>query len=782
MRRGEFPDIPGYEIRHELGSGGMANVYLAVQKSLDRKVAIKVLRAEDDDDADKTERRFLREGRTLAKITHRNVCGIYDIAKIGDIAYIAMEYLDGGTLVEKLKAGLSVGEAIAVTVQVASALGEAHAQGIIHRDLKPSNVMMRGGRVPVLTDFGIARELTANQTKITAENMIVGTPAYMSPEQVSGGEVDASSDVYSLGIMLYELLTGQVPYKGESPIAVCMQHLTAPLPRLPLKLVELQPILDRMLAKRREERYPSMAEFTAALRNAFIASGTLRSVLQFAPDQPWSEQLRGLGFTFDTIRDADIKQAMEAQKAAVRAAQQLRTAQSESARYPVPPPSVPATGRNWLVPVLLALLILGGLGGGAAWWFNRGPSATEELALRTLKQDFERQVLEGRLYGEGSDTAAGVLARMRGIARRAADTRFAETLLWDRTRQAVDAAIEAGETERLQTLINQAGAVFDTERVQQLANDINARLERMAQEARARNRVERLQAELSGTGEGLDTALMELRQALPMDAEARVTLETQVETWLAGKVALAQSNDDLTTAGLKAAEWIALFPQSAKAQAAKATIDALQAKRGLKDQIASAASMLQAPRFGVAEAKQLASLVAQMRSHPQAGSEQAGIDRIEGALFQRLEREVRAVMDRNVAQAEQLVAGVASDLPQAAPLPALQALLREARTASTEREARERAAALMGRLAVDASPWATLTAITGPEGRAVPLPPEPVTPLVLELSEGSYTLELKDATGAVRRQPALVTRQQRASVRVEFPDPQIEDYLKDAGF
>ena len=173
----------------------MATVFLATQISLDRQVAIKILRTENDDDPERTERRFLREGRILAKITHRNVCGIYDIAKVGNVAYIAMEFLDGGTLVDRQRDGIAVGESIAIVVQVASALQEAHNQGIVHRDLKPANVMMRGGKVPVLTDFGIARELASHQTRITTENMIVGTPVYMSPEQVTGGEIDVRSDI-----------------------------------------------------------------------------------------------------------------------------------------------------------------------------------------------------------------------------------------------------------------------------------------------------------------------------------------------------------------------------------------------------------------------------------------------------------------------------------------------------------------------------------------------------------------------------------------------------------
>jgi serine/threonine protein kinase len=779
MRRIDLPEIPGYEIKHELGVGGMATVFLAIQKSLDRKVAIKILRTEHDDDADKTERRFLREGRTLAKITHRNVCGIYDIAKIGDIAYIAMEYLDGGTLVEKLKSGLSVGEAIAVTVQVASALTEAHAQGIIHRDLKPANVMMRGGRVPVLTDFGIARELTANQTKITAENMIVGTPAYMSPEQVTGGEVDASSDVYSLGIMLFELLTGQVPYKGDSPIAVCMQHLTATLPKLPRQLTELQPIMDRMLAKKREERYASMPEFTSALRNAFVASDTLRSVLKFAPDQPWSEQLRNLGFTFDTIRDSDIKEAMAAQKAAVNAASR-HYAPSESTRLPQALPPTP--GRNWLVVVLLSILIVMLAGGTTIWLLTRGPSATDELALRSLSSDFTEHLAAGKLYGDDQDNAAAILAQMRAISGRSEQTREAERNLWLSTEQAANNAVDQGQTEGLQVLVNQAGATFDSERIQKLANEINAKLEDMAKRQRATKLLAALQNELDGAGLGLDAALAQLRQSVPAEDPRRRTVEAQIETKLAGQVAMAQANDDLGGAGLRAAQWLALFPQSPQAQKSKTTIDALLAQRGLKEQIAAAEKLLLDTRFGVAEVKQLASQLKAMRAHPQANNERAALDRIEQTLLSRLEREVAEVVDSNPAQAEQLLAGATGDLPKSAKLVPLQQRITSVRIAAVARDEENRLTVLLGTLAIDALPWARVLSIKDAAGKPVALPADPVTPLVITLSEGSYTLELADSGGNRRTQTALVARQQRAQIRVVFQTTKADAYLKEAGF
>ncbi len=424
-----LPEIPGYRILRPLGTGGMSTVYLAVQLSLDRQVAVKVLRSAPEDDPERTEKRFLREGRTLARISHKNVCGIYDIAKVGDIAYIAMEYLDGGTLVDRLRRGISVGESIAVVVQLASALDEAHKLGIIHRDLKPANVMLRGGKVPVLTDFGIAREMTAAQTRITAENMIVGTPIYMSPEQVSGGEVDGRSDLYALGVMFFELMTGQPPFRGDTAIAVCMQHLTAPIPNLPADLADLQPVLEKMLAKKREDRYADMAEFTRALRAVFVSSDALRSVLAFTPDMPWSEQLRELGFSFDTMRDAELRAALAAKGA--RRGSEERTEPTPAFTAPVARPgsSPPQAVRRappwpWIAAggLALAMLVAGG------WWFTRplpepqassSAAALDEttlLALKALQDEFQRALNAGDLYAPRGRSALHHARRMEEIA------------------------------------------------------------------------------------------------------------------------------------------------------------------------------------------------------------------------------------------------------------------------------------------------------------------------------------------------------------------------------
>jgi serine/threonine-protein kinase PpkA len=196
--------IPGYEMLRPLGTGGMSTVYLALQRSLDRKVAIKIMRRAGDsgsDDAIQAEKRFLLEGRMMAKLPHRNIVAVYDIVSNDAVAYISMEYLDGGTLSDRMKSGLALAEAVSVIVQIASALEFAHKHGVIHRDLKPANIMFRDTGTPVLTDFGIARMQDGSATRLTQTGMLVGTPTYMSPDQINGAAVDGRADLYSLGLL-----------------------------------------------------------------------------------------------------------------------------------------------------------------------------------------------------------------------------------------------------------------------------------------------------------------------------------------------------------------------------------------------------------------------------------------------------------------------------------------------------------------------------------------------------------------------------------------------------
>jgi serine/threonine protein kinase len=219
--------LPGdrYTLVELLGDGGMAEVYLAHDNSLDRRVALKVLRERYADDEEFVER-FRREALNAAALNHPGIVQVYDRGRTEDGAfYMAMEYVPGGTLKERMKAegSLDPHEAADLASQVAEALAVAHERGIVHRDVKPQNVLLAASGEAKVSDFGIAR--AASSETMTQTNAVLGTLAYMSPEQVRGERVGPASDLYSLGVLLYEMLTGELPYRGDDPIATAMKRL-----------------------------------------------------------------------------------------------------------------------------------------------------------------------------------------------------------------------------------------------------------------------------------------------------------------------------------------------------------------------------------------------------------------------------------------------------------------------------------------------------------------------------------------------------------------------------
>jgi eukaryotic-like serine/threonine-protein kinase len=254
-----------YRILRKLGSGGMANVYLAEDEELGRRVAIKILNERYANDELFIER-FRREAKSAAGLSHPNIVSIYDRGQAEDTYYIAMEVIEGRSLKELIltRGPLPVGHAIAYTLEILEALRFAHRHGIIHRDVKPHNILI-GERLKV-TDFGIAR---AGASQMTEAGSIMGTAQYLSPEQARGAPVTASSDLYSVGIVLYEMLTGKVPFAGDSAIEIAMKHLNE-VPRPPSKIrSEIPPDLDqvvlRALAKAPEDRYQTAEEFAEDL-------------------------------------------------------------------------------------------------------------------------------------------------------------------------------------------------------------------------------------------------------------------------------------------------------------------------------------------------------------------------------------------------------------------------------------------------------------------------------------------------------------------------------------
>jgi eukaryotic-like serine/threonine-protein kinase len=261
-----------YELGRLIGAGGMADVYEGFDRLLGRQVAVKIPHPQLARDPAFLAR-FKREASMVASLTHPGVVAVYDSGQDDGVSYMVMEYVEGATLAEVLRAegAFAPGRAADLAIAVCAALGAAHAKGLIHRDVKPSNIMLaRDGRVKVM-DFGVARTLTASVT-LTGSVGIVGTAKYMSPEQARGAAVDGRSDVYSLGVCLYECLSGRPPFEGDSPVAIATRHVYATPPPLRSLRPELAPAYEtvtaRAMAKDPASRYQTAAELAEDLRRA----------------------------------------------------------------------------------------------------------------------------------------------------------------------------------------------------------------------------------------------------------------------------------------------------------------------------------------------------------------------------------------------------------------------------------------------------------------------------------------------------------------------------------
>jgi serine/threonine-protein kinase PpkA len=248
-------NIPGYNILKPIGIGGMATAYLAIQTSLQRQVVLKVLHSTSAV-AEENVERFINEGRILASLNHPNIITIHDIGRVENLVYLSMEFVEGGDLKERISKGaLSPPEALSIVKGIASGLNAAHKNGVIHRDVKPANILFHRDGTPLLTDFGIAKKLTANIDELTRTGTFLGSPNYMAPEQAETGPIDGRADLYALGVIFYELLTGSKPYQSQSVINVIVQHKQSPIPKLPPAAQDYQPLLDLMMAKDRRDRF-----------------------------------------------------------------------------------------------------------------------------------------------------------------------------------------------------------------------------------------------------------------------------------------------------------------------------------------------------------------------------------------------------------------------------------------------------------------------------------------------------------------------------------------------
>ncbi len=260
--------IPDYRRARLLARGSVSQLYLAESAKAGSMVVLKVTPSRrDEGGVDQAFARFLQEYEIAQRVNHPNIVRLHELGVADDHAYLAMEYFPCGDLRRRMRHGLGPAVALGYAAQMARALGALHEAGILHRDLKPGNVMLRADDQVALIDFGMSK-LAALAFEITDAGLIFGTPHYMSPEQGHGQELDARSDLYSLGVVLYELLTGEKPYNAENPMAIIYMHRNAALPRLPAALGALQPLLERLLGKLPQDRFANAAQALVALESA----------------------------------------------------------------------------------------------------------------------------------------------------------------------------------------------------------------------------------------------------------------------------------------------------------------------------------------------------------------------------------------------------------------------------------------------------------------------------------------------------------------------------------
>jgi serine/threonine protein kinase len=343
--------IPGYTLGRPIAEGGMAEVYLATQHSLGREVAVKIMK---DGDAVQASR-FQREARLVATLNHSHIVHIYDVGQLADgRPYLSMELLPGGDLRQRIRDGLKGSEVLRILRQLAEGLQAIHERGIVHRDIKPANILFRENGDAVLTDFGIAKSADID-VELTHGGLIVGSPAYSSPEQISSKSLDGRSDLYSLGIVLVEMLIGRNPYRGPDYATTVVNQMQQSAPLLPSWHKPWQPVVDRLLAKRAEQRYPD--------------AGVLLRVLDKLDLEPKAP-----------VEDSDCT--------------------TTSLHLVLDPSILPgATRRRWHIPVALAVLML--LGSLFAWFtFRTDPE------INTLLARAEERLREDRLSTPLIDSAA----------------------------------------------------------------------------------------------------------------------------------------------------------------------------------------------------------------------------------------------------------------------------------------------------------------------------------------------------------------------------------------
>jgi serine/threonine protein kinase len=639
-------EIPGYKILRQLGRGGMATVYLAMQESVQREVALKVMSPTLLADPDFGER-FLREARIAAKLHHRHVVAIHDVSRAGDYNYIAMEYIGGEPLLAMDGTPRVPTFALKVVREIATALHYAHSKGFVHRDVKPDNILLREDGSSALADFGIARASDAS-THVTRTGTVIGTPHYMSPEQARGRTLDGRADLYSLGIVLYELLLGRVPFHAEDSLAVGIMHITQPIPLLPENFAALQPLLSRMLAKQPEDRFQSGAVLADAIEQIefAIAQGEMSEL--HLPRDAVKRQSTGIDTPTRAVPKTPLPGSRQRAEPSIGRMDDIATSPSRWSRAP--------TARSSRMPWILAIVAIILVGGGwAAYYYqNRLRSLLPSTELNSLITRGDKALADGKLVGNQNDSARELFQAARAIDPDNDQARQGLTQVGERLVEHANTAIAKNDFATARTDLEAATEVLGGgPEIEELKSRMRGAETRSTQSTELITRADQALAagKLLGTGSAADL----YKQVMESDSTNSLALNglNNVAKALAQQARDAIAAGNLDLANQRVGDLTALSPNNSAIPELRASLANQHADntQAADQHLARAEAQLHAGKFTGNDGA-IAQFQSVIRQNPNDARAKAGLRKIAQTLIS----QANTAMDvDNVSQADALI-------------------------------------------------------------------------------------------------------------------------------